>query len=149
MTQNDIPRTELVRDGDGQPQTNGQQQTSGEDQPLATAPRRVVAPPTDVRRLADRYVFELDVPGIDAASLDVTFCEETLRVRGAVHPREVEGQPGSTYAEFELPDAYERAFQVKDRIDVEQLSARLADGVLRVELPLERPAQTRIAVTAG
>ncbi len=112
---------------------------------LAGAPRRVVTPPADVLRRKDRLVLTLDMPGVEPASLEVTFSEGILKVLGKTRPAENEASGGVTYAEFEFGD-YERSFRVDERIDTAAIAAELVDGALRIELPLEKPAQTRVAV---
>ena len=130
--------TDKITTQDVQVQNGGQ---------LATPPRRVVTPPTDVIEKNDRIVATLDMPGVDPASLEVTFSEGNLRVQGKTRLAEAEtdATSGVTYAEFELGD-YERVFRVQRHIDAANITADLADGVLTVELPLERPARTRVAV---
>lgn len=112
---------------------------------LTSTPRRLVTPPADVLRRKDRLSLVLDVPGVEPSSLEVTFSEGILKVLGKARPTEAETGGGVTYAEFEFGD-YERSFRVDERIDAAGIGAELGDGTLHIELPLEKPAQTRVAV---
>lgn len=130
MTQNQNAQEVQVRRENGQ---------------LGTHPRRLVTPPADVLKRRDRIAVTLDMPGVDPGSLEVTFSEGLLRVRGQGPQPEADSAGGVTYAEFELGD-YERSFRVGERIDSARISAELVEGTLTVELPIEQPAQTRVAV---
>lgn len=130
MTQNPLTQEIEPRPGNGQ---------------LASAPRRVVTPPADILRKNDRIVLTLDLPGVDPASLSVTCAENALHVTAKARSQEAEVRGGVTYAEFEFGD-YERTFRLDDRIDSAGIDAELVDGVLKIELPLVKPAQRRVTV---
>ena len=108
----------------------------------ASAPGRVAVrtllPRVDVYENAEELLLVADVPGATAESVDVRLDEAVLTL-GAEYTR-VDGSIRR----------YQRAFQVPDTIDADQVTAQLKDGVLQVHLrKLEKAKPRTIAVTAN
>ena len=93
------------------------------------------APPVDLIELPDRYAVRIDVPGVAAADLRVTFANHRLRVAGRRIARSsrhagarchrAERNHGGFYLEIRVPPGVVR----------ELAQARLHNGVLEVNLP--------------
>lgn len=112
-----------------------------------TAARRVYTPATDILESNDEYLLQVDVPGADPASLDVTYENDVLTIRASTKAPEHAGYT-LAHAEFELGD-YQRAFSITEKIDAERIEAGFQHGVLTIRLPKQKPARRRIAVSAS
>lgn len=99
------------------------------------------SPPIDVYETADRYVVAAELPGLTRDQIELAMADSQLTIRGerveraaeTVHYHQVERGHG----------AFSRTFEFNDKIDVEQVSADLANGVLTVTLPKMPPAPRR------
>jgi HSP20 family protein len=107
---------------------------------------RSYAPQVDVRSNGERVVFSFDVPGGKKADLDITLKSGVLTVKGSrkfepMSPKE-QLLLGRSYGSFS------RSFSLPDDLDEEKLSAKLAHGVLTIEIPkLAKAEPRRIPVT--
>lgn len=105
--------------------------------------RRVLSPPVDIYENKEHLLIFADLPGVKEDQLKVRFENNQLSIEGAYsfqHP--VSGEK----TDF----VYSRAFVLPDSVDPEAISARLSDGVLRIELPRhERVKPRQIPVTVA
>ena len=98
-------------------------------------------PAIDVYETADRYVVAAELPGLARDQIELAMADSQLTIRGQrlergaedVHYHQVERGHG----------AFARTFAFNDKIDVDQVTADLADGVLTVTLPKVPPAPRR------
>jgi HSP20 family protein len=107
---------------------------------------RSYAPEVDVRSNGERVVFSFDVPGVKKDDLDITLENGVLTVKGSrkFEPMSAKEQLllGRSYGSFS------RSFSLPDDLDEEKLSAKLAHGVLTIEIPkLAKAEPRRIPVT--
>ena len=103
--------------------------------------RRPYAPDFDIRSDENRVVFQLDVPGVKESEIEITLEKGTLTVRGT---RKFE--QGTEKQQVLLGRAYgtfSRAFTLPENVDEDKLTARLANGVLTIELPKAQKAKPR------
>ncbi|OBA80282.1 heat-shock protein Hsp18 [Mycobacterium sp. 1164966.3] len=102
---------------------------------------------TDAWREGDKLVVEIDLPGVQADSLDVRVDHDVLTVR-AEHP-EVTG--GREWLAAERPHgAFTRQLYLGQSLDTEQVSADYTDGVLRITIPVAEAAKPRkVAIATG
>lgn len=92
-------------------------------------------PPIDVYETGDRYVIAAELPGLTREQIELALEDSRLTIRGhradrgpggeAVHYHQVERGHG----------AFSRTFDFAEKIDVQQISADLSNGVLTVTLP--------------
>jgi HSP20 family protein len=108
---------------------------------------RSYAPEVDVRSNADRVLFSFDVPGVKKEDLEITLENGVLTVKGSrkFEPTGAKEQLvlGRSYGTFT------RAFSLPEHLDEEKLSAKLADGVLTIEIPKSQKAQPRKITIGG
>lgn len=98
-------------------------------------------PAIDVYETADRYVVAAELPGLARDQIELAMADSQLTIRGQraaraaddVHYQQVERGHG----------AFTRTFAFTDKIDVEHVTADLADGILTVTLPKVPPAPQR------
>lgn len=104
--------------------------------------------PIDLYRSEDTYVLSVDLPGVDAGSIDVDVDGRVLTVRAQRTAPAVEG---ATWISRERSSgAYVRKLNLGDSIDTENISADYANGVLTVSLPVSEKAKPRkVAVTGA
>jgi HSP20 family protein len=119
--------------------------TQSPDRPVASdgdsegseAPRMLLNPSIDIYETAEGLVLYADLPGVNSEGLDLQVQDNRLALFGRV-----EGTMGPTemlHQEYQIGD-YLRSFILSDEVNHEKISARLNNGVLRVELP--RTART-------
>ncbi|HVE63724.1 MAG TPA: Hsp20/alpha crystallin family protein [Mycobacteriales bacterium] len=97
--------------------------------------------PMDVYRRGDAYVVDLDMPGVDASSIDLSIDRNTLTIRAERSPSHREDDEVLV---AERPQgAFTRQLVLGDGLDVEGVSAEQADGVLRLTIPMAPTAKPR------
>jgi HSP20 family protein len=103
--------------------------------------------PLDLYRTEDAVVLSVDLPGIDAGSIDVDVDGGILTVRAQRTAPAIEG---ATWLSRERQSgAIVRKLRLGDGIDAESISADYADGVLTVTLPVAERAKPRKVAVAG
>jgi HSP20 family protein len=102
---------------------------------------RPAAMPMDAYRHDGRFVVNLDLPGVDADSIDLTVEQNVLTVhaeRRAPMEDGAERLVGErTYGTFS------RQLFLGDTLDVDRLSAAYDAGVLTIEIPVAEQAKPR------
>jgi HSP20 family protein len=94
--------------------------------------RRVAGPAFDVFDDGERYRLVADLPGMKAEDLEVEATEEGIAIRGS---RKVEAPEGfSVHRREREPLAIARSFTFPTKIDPNQVSATIQQGVLTVTL---------------
>ncbi|MGV0793122.1 Hsp20/alpha crystallin family protein [Mycolicibacterium sp. XJ1819] len=113
----------------------------------ATVAGATASAPMDAWRDDDKFVIELDLPGIAAESLDVNVENGMLTVR-AERP---EPKDDRNWLVAERPyGTYLHRLTLGNAVDVDKITADYADGVLRLTIPVAEEAKPRkIAVVAA
>ena len=104
-----------------------------------------VSPATDILEREDGFYVFMDIPGVRREDLKIDINENELLVTG----RALQGASDKeTFLEVQFgPGEYARAVSLSDRVDRENISANLKDGVLTLRLPrLEKAAPRRIPI---
>jgi HSP20 family protein len=98
-------------------------------------------PPIDVYETPDRYVVAAELPGLARDQIELAMADSRLTIRGARPARSAEN---IHYHQVERGHgAFSRTFEFNDKIDVDAVTADLAEGVLTVTLPKVPPAPRR------
>ncbi len=87
----------------------------------------VISPRVDIFENDDHYLMLTDLPGVQPEDLDVRYEKEHLELKAT--------------SKTDQPD-FVRRFHVVD-VDHENITARLSDGVLKLQLPKVTPAKAR------
>lgn len=103
--------------------------------------------PLDLYRTDDSYVLSVDLPGVDAGSIDVGVEDGVLSVRAQRTAAVIEGATWISRERQSGPVV--RKLRLGDGIDTEGISADYADGVLTVTLPVAERAKPRKVVVSG
>jgi HSP20 family protein len=94
------------------------------------------APPIDVYETEDRFVVAAEVPGIARDQIDLVLEDTRLTIRGRRPDRPTSSGEILHFHQIERGHGtFARTFEFASKIDVEGVSADLADGVLRITLP--------------
>lgn len=108
-------------------------------------------PAADIVETGDSYEIAIELPGMDAKSVEVELADGTLTIRG-----EKQAEKGEKSADFCLRErnfgSFERSFALPDGVDAAAIEARFARGVLVVRLPKKpeaRKPERRIEVKAA
>jgi len=106
------------------------------------------AMPMDAYRHGDEFVINLDLPGVDPASVDVTVERNVLTVSAE---RSWEPQEGDQVIASERPQgSFSRQLFLGESLDAERIAARYDNGVLSVTVPVaEKVKPRRVEVSAG
>jgi HSP20 family protein len=106
-----------------------------------TRDRPVFAPATDIAEREDAVVVLCDMPGVDEQRLDITLEEGVLTLLGypdAAAPADHE----LVYRGY-TPGVFRRAFTLGSDVDPNKIRAKIANGVLRLELGKLEQSQPR------
>ena len=101
----------------------------------------------DLYRTDDSVVLSVDLPGVDAGSIDVDVDGGILTVRAQRTAPSVEGAIWLTRER--QTGAVVRKLRLSESIDTESIAADYANGVLTVTLPVSEKAKPRKVVVAG
>jgi HSP20 family protein len=116
-------------------------------QQVAGTRARPAAMPMDAYRDGEEFVVELDLPGVDAQSIDVTVEKNVLTIHAQ---RNRAGADGPELLISERPHGtFSRQLFLGESLDSERLTARYSDGVLSLRVPVaEKAKPRRVDVTA-
>ena len=123
-----------------------QEVTPREKRELTQAEERTEAgkffsPYTDIHETDNAVVVSMEMPGVDKSSIDIRLDKGVLTVKGTIDPAKYESlRP--IYSEYNVGN-FVRTFAVSTKIDSAAISAKVADGVLTVELPQVKEALAR------
>ena len=106
-----------------------------------TAPVRYYVPTTDIFENEDALTVVMDLPGVEKQSVDVNVENDVLRIEARIDPSKYEGME-PLYTEYNVGH-FARSFTLSNKIDQQQISAQLEDGVLTLSLKKAREAMPR------
>lgn len=103
--------------------------------------RRVNGPAFDVFDDGERYRLVADMPGMKAEDLEVEVTEDGIAIKGT---RKVEAPEGfSVHRREREPLTLARSFTFPSKVDPEQVTATLQQGVLTITLAKRADAKPR------
>jgi HSP20 family protein len=88
----------------------------------------------DAYRDGDTYFVDIDLPGVEPASIDVTADRKVLTIRAERKHAEQET------TQQRVADPVTRQVALADALDTDLLDARYEDGVLTLRIPVEEAA---------
>jgi HSP20 family molecular chaperone IbpA len=111
-----------------------------------TIPGRFFVPSTDVYETEDGLTLVMEMPGVARDGLDVSLEDGLLKVEGRLDSSKYQGL-APVYTEYNVGH-YARSFTLSDKVDQDNIGAKLEDGVLTLTLPKAPAARPRrIAVS--
>jgi HSP20 family protein len=95
----------------------------------------------DVWQADDGYHAVLDLPGVDASSVEITSERNVLTIAAERRP---EYEQGQNVLVAERPQGrFTRQLQLGENLDTQNVEARYANGVLHLTIPVAEAAQPR------
>jgi HSP20 family molecular chaperone IbpA len=106
-----------------------------------------LVPPVDIVEDTNGITLMADMPGVGKEALSIGVEGDTLTIEGSVALNESE-RLQNVYAEIRVAQ-YKRSFVLSRDLDTEKIDAKLANGVLTLQIPkVERAKPRRIEVKA-
>ena len=132
----------------GQQELQVQQKREVEKGQEATRPTRAFMPNADIFETEDALTAVLEMPGVDRDNINISVENGVLTVEGTINFGKYEGlQP--VYSEYNV-GPFRRSFRMSSRIDQDNISAEMSDGVITLVLPkVEEVKPRRIEVRTG
>jgi len=96
--------------------------------------------PLDAWRSGDEFIVELDLPGVDPASIDVDVERNVLTVRAE---RPVRAHDAELINAERARGVFSRQLFLGDALDTERVSAGYEHGVLTLRIPIAEKAKPR------
>jgi HSP20 family protein len=106
-----------------------------------TVPGRFFVPATDVFETDGGLTLVMEMPGVGRENLEVSLEDGVLRVEGRLDFSVYAGME-PVYTEYNVGH-YARSFSLSDKIDQDNIDARLEDGVLMLTLPRSPASRPR------
>jgi HSP20 family protein len=97
-------------------------------------------PSFEVRENGDAFLFKADLPGIQAADIDVSLTGNRLNITGK-REAEKETKEDTVYVYERSYGSFARSFTLPDGVDAEHVKSELKDGVLTVAVPKKAAAK--------
>ncbi|WP_305782558.1 Hsp20/alpha crystallin family protein [Symbioplanes lichenis] len=95
----------------------------------------------DAYRVDDTFFIDIDLPGVDPASIDITVDRKVLTVKAE---RKRSAAEGVQYVVTERQvGAVSRQIFLSDTLDTDRLEARYENGVLTLSIPVTEQAKPR------
>ena len=108
---------------------------------LADAPARRPAVPIDAVRRGDRLHIDLDLPGIDPDSVELTVEKNVLTIRAERHWQA--GEDDEVLMAERPRGTFARQLFLGDNLDANAIEAHAEHGVLHVVIPMAEAAKPR------
>ena len=108
---------------------------------------RPAAMPMDAYRHDSKFVVELDLPGVDTDSIDLTVEQNVLSIH-AERPAPIDADAERIVGERQY-GTFSRQLFLGETLDVDRLSADYDAGVLTIEIPIAEQAKPRKIAIGG
>ena len=106
-----------------------------------TAPVRYFVPATDIFETEDALTVVMEVPGVGREAIDISLENNVLKIEAKIDPAKYDGME-PLYTEYNIGH-FARSFTLSNKIDRQQISAKLEDGVLTLTLKKAQEAIPR------
>ncbi len=109
--------------------------------------RATVYPPLNIFEDKDSLIIKAELPGVRAEDLDISLEGDTLTLQGQRKPREDSDKVSYHRREIKA-GSFSRAIALPTKVDVDKMSAKLANGILTITLAKAEEVKPRqISIT--
>ncbi|GAA2178583.1 Hsp20/alpha crystallin family protein [Brooklawnia cerclae] len=107
--------------------------------------------PMDLYRDGDRFVVKMDLPGVDADSIDIDVDDRTLTVRAEREQEKETADETNRWVTRERSyGSYARQLTLGSGLNLAAIKAEYTDGVLTLTIPVAEEAKPRkVKITKG
>lgn len=105
-------------------------------------PSNALAMPMDLHREGDTFIAQIDLPGVDPASIDIDVEDYTLTVR-AERKFERSGEQGQWVTRERSYGTFARQLSLGRGLDLSRIEAEYRDGVLTLSIPVAEESKPR------
>ena len=107
--------------------------------------KRFFVPSLDVVERADAYLITAELPGVSPASVDISFENNTLTLRGTKEPsiKPQENEELRVYTAERVGGPFERAVRLPEYVEGDKIEAAYEHGVLTITIPKAQAARPR------
>jgi HSP20 family protein len=111
-------------------------------------PARPAAMPIDAYRKGEEFIVEFDLPGVDAASIDLVVEKNVLTVHAQ---RQRSADDGTEMLVAERPQgSFSRQLFLGETLDADRIQADHSNGVLTLRVPIaEKAKPRRVRISSG
>ena len=106
-----------------------------------TAPVRYFVPATDIFETEDALTVVMEVPGVGREAIDISLENNVLKIEAKIDPAKYDGME-PLYTEYNVGH-FSRSFTLSNKIDQQQISAKLEDGIMTLILKKVKEATPR------
>jgi HSP20 family protein len=106
-----------------------------------TVPARYFVPATDIHETDDALTVVMEVPGVQRENIEINVERDVIRIEAHIDPSKYDGLD-PLYTEYNVGH-FARGFSLSSKIDRQQISAQLEDGVLTLTLKKAKEAMPR------
>ena len=108
-------------------------------------------PAIDVIEKKDGYELHVELPGVEASQVDISFEQNVLTVSGTKASSFDVAKQGEVrlHATERVHGSFERSIKLPQFVDGERISAQFTNGVLTITVPKAHAAQARKISIAG
>jgi HSP20 family protein len=99
-------------------------------------------PPVDIREEQDKLIFVAEMPGLDRDSVEITFENQVLTLRGE-RKFERDEEKDSYHRIERAYGSFSRSFRLPTNVDTGTAKASFDNGILTIELPKSESARPR------
>ncbi len=115
----------------------------------AASPAVAWLPSVDVREEDNRFVVQIDLPGVQGKDIEITAEKGVLTIKGERHAEAKKSEQGYERVE-RVAGSFLRRFTLPETAQADGITAKQANGVLEVTIPKQAKAQPkRIEVQAA
>ncbi len=107
-----------------------------------------ISPRVEIREEEDKIVLSAEIPGVAKDELKIEVDNRLLTLSGE-KKEERESKENGVYRSERSYGAFRRSFTLPEAVDVDKISARTEDGVLRLELPKKPEAKPKVIAVEG
>lgn len=99
-------------------------------------------PAVDIFEEAERFVVRADVPGVDAADIEVNMENGVLSIAGERHGEDRSGVAGGSRFERDS-GRFQRRFTLPETADADGIKAKSSNGILEISIPKQATVEAR------